>query len=175
MIRTSRKIIPFRRPLPRVVLSRHADHSHIQLNFHRQHTGDAPDPLAVRLSWLQIIARGLALIFIVAIAFMMAGCAHDNYSPASGTGSKDETASAVRSCKREVMHSYEVSQPVNSGAIVGAVLGGLMGGMLGGAIGGGAGAAADQSSGGDRYSNIDQDMERCMADKGYVGTSDDNH
>jgi len=117
--------------------------------------------------------RRAALMFAT---LMVTGCAHDNYSASSHVASKDETASAVRSCKRDIMQSYAVSAPSNhNGALIGAVLGGLMGGALGGAIGGGAGAAADQANGVDRYSNIDQDMERCMADKGYVGTSDDDH
>jgi len=65
MTRAARKVIPFRPRKPRVIVSAHYDYDPAHHSFARQHTGDAPEPLAVRLSWLQIIARisiGAALL-----------------------------------------------------------------------------------------------------------------
>lgn len=70
MSRQARKVLPFRR-VPRVALSRYADHSHIQLNFARHHTGDAPDPLPLRLSWLQMAARCLISVPALVIFYLM--------------------------------------------------------------------------------------------------------
>lgn len=66
------KIIPFRKPhpvQPRLALSKYADHG--SLNFVRQHTGDAPEATAMRLSWLQIAARVVVIILAALVIFLV--------------------------------------------------------------------------------------------------------
>lgn len=71
MTRPSRKILSFRRwsrdhlATRPYVLSSTVEVYQAGLNFTRHHSGDAPEPMAPRLSWLQIAVRGIFL----AVAF----------------------------------------------------------------------------------------------------------
>lgn len=61
MTRPARNILHFPRRKPRIAVGAHADHNPAHLAFLRQHTGDAPEPLPPRYSWVQIAVRGVAL------------------------------------------------------------------------------------------------------------------
>ena len=65
MSRPARNILHFPRRKPRIAVGCHADHNPAHLAFLRQHTGDAPEPLPLRYSWVQIAMRGIAIACMV--------------------------------------------------------------------------------------------------------------
>lgn len=70
MTRPARKIIPFRKPPPRIILSRMADN--YPTRFARYHTGEAPEQMPVRLSYCQITASAGLIAITVAILYLLA-------------------------------------------------------------------------------------------------------
>lgn len=69
MTRPARKIIPFRKPPPRIILSRMADNYPTQ--FARYHSGEAPERTPVRLSYCQIIAMAALIVVTLAILYLL--------------------------------------------------------------------------------------------------------
>lgn len=70
MTRPARKILPFRKPPPRIILSRMADNYPTQ--FSRYHSGEAPERTPVRLSYCQIIACGALIAATLAVLYILA-------------------------------------------------------------------------------------------------------
>jgi hypothetical protein len=93
-------------------------------------------------------------IVAAAACLLLAGCANDQYAAVAG-----ETAvpmsQALSGCKHDVLTRYAEGQ-----SHIGAVLLGPLGALL------------DVDSGAMKASDIDPAIESCMADKGYVGTSE---
>jgi outer membrane lipoprotein SlyB len=104
-------------------------------------------------------------IAFLTISLLLAGCANDHYSVIPGTAASDEKmADDLRACKHEALDKYEANRD-HTGLIAGTLIGGAIGGAVAGAI--------DSSSNqGMKPSDIDPEIERCMAGRGYVGTSE---
>jgi hypothetical protein len=63
------KVLPFPKRGLRVTLSRFA--SGYSLQFSRYHTGEAPERTSMRLSYLQIIGRGMLWVAGLGIVWLM--------------------------------------------------------------------------------------------------------
>jgi hypothetical protein len=113
--------------------------------------------------------------FII-ILLILSGCAHDNYAVIPDSeGSPEKMSHDLYKCKIEAIHKYQDSQPpVSTGQVAGAAAAGVLGGFIGGAIFG-AGMSASGSTPADngaiKRKDIHLDTEKCMRDKGYLGTS----
>jgi hypothetical protein len=109
--------------------------------------------------------RGLLLLVCV---LCLLGCAHDSYTVIpGGPGSQDRLASDLRACKHQATDRYFKTRS-NTGAIIG----GIFGGAIGGAIGGLADSSANGQNPDANLANIDPNVEACMKDRGYIGTSE---
>lgn len=99
------------------------------------------------------------LLFIPAI--FLAGCANDRYS--ATTGDPAQLRMTLDTCKHSVLTAYiHANPPGISGA----------GGAIGGAISGLVAASTRPAVPHISLSEINPRIERCMADAGYVGTSE---
>lgn len=97
-------------------------------------------------------------------AFVLSGCANDRYVADPGnTASVAQLKSDLSDCKSMVRHQYAHQQ---SG--LGAAAAGGLGGVVAGALVG----LVNTQDGQMRASDIDPAIERCMADRGYTGTSE---
>ena len=94
-------------------------------------------------------------IFAVIGCLLLAGCANDKYAVMAGGAPTIIMSKALSDCKHDALVRYAQGQS-------------HVGAMLFGA----AGALADADSGAMKASDIDPAIERCMAGKGYVGTSE---
>ena len=104
-------------------------------------------------------------IFLV-LALIASGCAHDNYSVVpGGLGSQDRISSDLKTCKQESLDAFFASR--NNTRHGAALLGGAAG------VAGEAAAAATTPEPKEiPASDINPMVERCMASKGYSGTSE---
>ena len=107
---------------------------------------------------------------VMIVALVVTGCAHDNYTVvAGGMGSSSQLSSDLHNCKHAAAELYAPRQTPGNG--IGILIGGVVGGAIGGAAAAGVLAAGNSAPG--VAKNIDAGIERCMADRGYAGTSDD--
>lgn len=110
---------------------------------------------------------------IIALALLLAACAHNNYSVVpGGSVSQKSTKEDLTDCQHEVVDKYQRSQPpMTGGQIASAVAGGALGGAIGGAILGSAiGSDADNNHT-MKPSDINPNIDNCMHGKGYSGHS----
>jgi len=96
---------------------------------------------------------------------LLAGCAHDSYTVAGG----DPAAMprTLQACKNQAITAYAHDQGSHGGAITGAVLGGAAGGIIGAAL-----DSATRAPGAMQPGDINPMVERCMAQAGFIGTSE---
>ena len=98
------------------------------------------------------------------ITLAVAGCANDRYVADPGNAaSADQMKSDLSDCKSIVRHQY-----VHQQSGIGAAAAGGFGGVIAGAVVG----LVSTQSGEMRASDIDPAIERCMAERGYTGTSE---
>lgn len=95
------------------------------------------------------------LILLTFLSFPLASCAHDNYSG----GDPAQMQVTLNECKRQALHEHFEGQ-----SSAGIIAGGLIGGAIGGALMGAAEGSGEPG--------INQLTERCMAERGYQGTSE---
>lgn len=103
------------------------------------------------------------LVFVFAV-LAVAGCANDRYVADVGNkASVGQMKTDLSDCKNLVLHQYAHQQ---SG--IGAAAAGGLGGVVAGAVVG----LVSTQTGIMRASDIDPAIERCMAERGYTGTSE---
>lgn len=102
-------------------------------------------------------------IFMV-VLLVLSACAHDVYSVTpNSSGSKDKMAGDLKECKHEAVDKYFAAKtPINP---VGLIASGILGGAVGGAAFGAAMSTEQPKN------DIDREVETCMYQKGYMGTS----
>lgn len=107
-------------------------------------------------------------IAAIASVLLLAGCAYNHYDVTPGSGADPTTMNvALGSCEKEAMSLYEKSQRENyslANLVVGAFAGGAIGGFATGAL--------SSEQGQMKASDIDPYIQKCMADKGYTGESE---
>ncbi len=113
--------------------------------------------------------RNALRVWLAACAtFALVGCANDNYRVVEGgPGSPASLKSDLHDCKNTVIAKFQSEQPTHYNAAMGAVVGGAFGAALGGEL-----DASTQKTDYMKPGEIDPAIERCMADKGYSGTSE---
>lgn len=67
MTRPARNILHFQRRKPRVMVGCHYDHDQAHYSFLRQHTDDAPEPIAPLRPYLKDIRDGTICFVVIAI------------------------------------------------------------------------------------------------------------
>lgn len=101
-------------------------------------------------------------VFALLALLSLAGCAQDTYAPARNGPPRASLSDDLQACKSMAIDAYMKSRS-HSGA--------LMGGLLGGAIGGAIGGAMDAQAEAPTRVDIDKTIQKCMREKGYIGTS----
>lgn len=104
----------------------------------------------------------MRFFILVPLVIILAGCAHDDYSSVSG----DPLAMnvALHNCRHEASLDYLGSVAHD---VPGVIASGLVGGAIGGAIYG-----ATTAHNPSKTNELDSAIEKCMADKGYLGKSE---
>lgn len=101
----------------------------------------------------------------LACLLALTGCAHDNYTVAGGDPAR--MAPTLSGCKNQAIAAYIHDQGSHGGVITGAVLGGAVGGVIGAAL-----DSTTRAPTGVQADDINPMIERCMAQSGFVGTSE---
>lgn len=106
-------------------------------------------------------------IVIIAMCLALGACTSDHYTPIPDSdGSSENLSKDLGDCRHDAIHKYYASKPPENPAAL--VAAGVIGGALGGAIFGAASSSGQASSPVD----INKEIEKCMADRGYTGVSD---
>ena len=97
----------------------------------------------------------MRVVIASAACLLLCACAHNDYSVAPGETPQVSMNDAIHDCSHKVLSDYAHGQAHTGALLFGA-----------------AGALADVDSGPMKAADIDPDIERCMKERGYVGTSE---